>query len=106
MKFSRIILFRCHLAFPPLYSVVSNLRIRAKKSILSGFGNGCTLPGPLIRDCGICFEAIDWLRRGGNCIHQGRCVIEYCADVVAEACCFLPGLTHGFGGQQMLAIRF
>ncbi len=63
-----------------------------------GFGEGRTVPGPFTRDFHAYLEVDDWpaweeqLVRGPY-IHHCSCVFDRCADVLAEACRFIPGLS-------------
>ncbi len=63
-----------------------------------GLGEGRTVPGPATREIYAWMEVDNWPRwertiMEGPYIHHCSCVYDHCADVLQEACKYIPGLT-------------
>jgi hypothetical protein len=63
-----------------------------------GIGHGRTLPGPATREFYAWMEVDDWPRwerqiMQGPYIHHCSAVYDHCADVLEEACRYIPHLT-------------
>jgi hypothetical protein len=62
-----------------------------------GFGEGKTVPGPKTREFYVWMEVDDWPLwerqiMEGPYIHHCAAVYDHCADVLEEACRYIPGL--------------
>jgi hypothetical protein len=62
-----------------------------------GFGEGKTVPGPDTRESYVWMEVDDWPLwerqiMEGPYIHHCAAVYDHCADVLEEACRYIPGL--------------
>ncbi|MBT3272200.1 MAG: hypothetical protein HN368_03520, partial [Spirochaetales bacterium] len=71
-----------------------------------GFGEGTTVAGPETREAYVWMEVDNWPRweraiMKGPYIHHCSAVYDHCADVLEEACQYIPGLSARCFGKKI-----